>query len=174
MDSWDGFLRTPLSIDPAALVDPSTRERLDLLPSMLRIRGDAAPLDYEVLNGEGIARVRLREGQARRLRKDELPALDRPLHFAVQRGRHEPLLADSVPQLQAMLRRAPQPGRDDDGDRHRGGPRGRRRGGRGRRAARGAGAECSRTLHCAPRGPVGVLNTVDSHASTYLLGDKQG
>ncbi len=130
VDNWDGFLRTPLSIDPAALVDTATRERLDLLPSMLRIRGDAAPLDYEVLNGEGVARVRLREGQARRLRKDELPALDRPLHFAVQRGRHAPLLADSVPQLQAMLRRAPQPGRDDDGDRHRGGPRGRRRGGR--------------------------------------------
>ena len=54
---------------------------------MMRIRGDAAPLDYEVVDGEGIARVRLREGQAKRLRTDE--SASRSIgrsDFAVQRG----------------------------------------------------------------------------------------
>ncbi|HEY8258993.1 MAG TPA: helicase-related protein [Gemmatimonadales bacterium] len=128
VDSWDRWLHVPVTLDPAALVDAGTRERLDALPGMLRIRGDAAPLDYEVVDGEGIARVRLREGQAKRLRSDELPVLDRPLYFAVQRGRHPPLLADSVPQLQAMLRRSPKGHRPVDDDRSGGGRRSRRPG----------------------------------------------
>ncbi len=123
--SWDRFLQTSIALDPVSLVDQKIRDRLDALPGMLRIRGDAAPLDYELLNGEGVARVRLREGQAKRLKPDELPVLDRPLHFAVQRGRHPPLLAESVPQLQAILRRAPKTSREGDDDRS----KHRRRGG---------------------------------------------
>ncbi len=119
VDSWDRFLHVPIALDATSLIDPETRERLDALPGMLRIRGDAAPLDYEIVNGEGVARVRLRQGQAKRLRQDEIPALDRPLYFAVQRGRHPPLLADSVPQLQALLRRAPKSAWDDEGGRSR-------------------------------------------------------
>ncbi len=119
--SWEDFQRTRIGLEPAELVDAATRERLDALPSMVRVRGDAAPLDYEVENGEGVARVRLREGQAKRLRADEIPPLDRPLRFAVQRGRHPPIQADTVPALQALLRRAPKPARDEV-DR----PRGRR------------------------------------------------
>jgi ATP-dependent helicase HrpA len=136
VDSWDRFLRTPLSLDPNALVDARTRERLDALPGMLRVRGDAAPVDYELINGQGVARVRLREGQAKRLRADELPLLDRPLHFAVQRGRHAPLLADSVLQLQALLRRSPKESWDGEDDRPRRGHRGGRRGGPPRRPGR--------------------------------------
>jgi hypothetical protein len=111
--SWEDFQRTRIGVDPAELVDAATRERLDALPSMVRVRGDAAPLDYEVQNGEGVARVRLREGQAKRLRADEIPPLDRPLRFAVQRGRHPPIQADTVPALQALMRRAPKPERDE-------------------------------------------------------------
>jgi hypothetical protein len=118
---WEDFQRARVALDPAELVDAATRERLDALPSMVRVRGDAAPLDYEVQDGEGVARVRLREGQAKRLRADEIPPLDRPLRFAVQRGRHPPIQADTVPALQALLRRAPKPTRDEV-DR----PRGRR------------------------------------------------
>ncbi|HEX6105799.1 MAG TPA: DEAD/DEAH box helicase [Gemmatimonadales bacterium] len=134
VDSWDDFQHTRITLDPDALVDASTRERLDALPGMIRIRGDAAPLDYELEQGEGVARVRLREGQAKRLRQDELPPLDRPLRFAVQRGRHAPILADSVPALQALLRRAPRGEWREDGDRRgrRGGGKGRGGGGRGR------------------------------------------
>jgi len=107
VDSWDRFVHLSIALDPTSLIDAGTRERLDALPGMLRIRGDAAPLDYEIVNGEGVARVRLRQGQAKRLRSDEIAVLDRPLYFAVQRGKQPPLLADSVSQLQALLRRAP-------------------------------------------------------------------
>jgi hypothetical protein len=103
--SWDDFNRTRISLEPGALVDDDIRVRLEALPGMVRVRGDAVPLDYEVEGGRGVVRVRLREGQARRLRHGDLPPIDRPLRFAVVRGRHEPLLADSVAQLQEALRR---------------------------------------------------------------------
>src|SRR5688500_4472068 len=77
--SWEDFQRTRIGLEPAELVDPATRERLDALPSMVRVRGDAAPLDYEVQDGEGVARIRLREGQAKRLRADAIPPPHRPL-----------------------------------------------------------------------------------------------
>jgi ATP-dependent helicase HrpA len=134
---WQDFLRARITLNLDQLVDASTRERLGKLPGRIHLRGDAVPLDYEVRNGQGIARVRLREGQAKRLRTDELPRLDRPLVFAVQRGRHPPILADSVPDLQALLRRPARTfdeeepnhphrgGRRDHGGRHRGHRRGR-------------------------------------------------
>ncbi|MBA3317207.1 MAG: DEAD/DEAH box helicase [Gemmatimonadales bacterium] len=122
--SWDDFQRTRVLLDPAELVDQATRQRLDALPAMVRVRGDAAPVEYELQNGEGVARVRLREGQAKRLRPDEIPVLDRPVRFAVQRGRHPPMLADTVADLQALLRRAP---KQED---HRRPRRSRRPGGR--------------------------------------------
>jgi hypothetical protein len=105
--SWQEFLDTRITLDATGLVPAETREWLEGLPRMVQLRGDAAPLDYEVLDGRGVVRIRLREGQAKRLRTDELPQLDRPLRFAVQRGRQPPLLADSLPALQALLRRQP-------------------------------------------------------------------
>jgi len=122
--SWQGFLNGRIALDPARLVDAGTRERLEALPDRLHVRGDAVPLEYEIQNGEGVARVRLREGQAKRIRIDELPRLDRPLRFAVQRGRHPPLLADTIPALQHLLRRGPRDSSEEDPDFH------RRRGGR--------------------------------------------
>ena len=125
------------------MVDQATRVRLDALPDMIRVRGDAAPLEYEVVDGLGVARIRLREGQAKRLRTGDLPPLDRPLRFALLRGRHPPVLANTIAELQAELRRAPQAPRDEEDDRpprfrhgkgpRRGPPRHRRRGGGGRR-----------------------------------------
>ncbi|HEU4953718.1 MAG TPA: helicase-related protein [Gemmatimonadales bacterium] len=130
---WDEFQRTRILIEPEELVDAGTRARLDALPVMMKIRGDAVPIDYEVAGGEGVARIRLREGQARRLRPDEVPSLDRPVRFAVQRGRHAPLLSDTVAELQALLRRNPRGGEDDPsgGRSHRPGGHGRRQGHRG-------------------------------------------
>ena len=104
--SWEGFLVTRLGLEPRELIDDEMRERLEALPARLHLRGDAVPLDYEVEGGIGVARVRLREGQARRLRQDELPPLDRPLRFAVQRGGHPPIHADTVSALQVALRRS--------------------------------------------------------------------
>ena len=125
--SWEDFLHTRIALDSRELIDEQTRERLEALPGRLHLRGDAVPLDYEIENGIGVARVRLREGQARRLRQDELPPLDRPLRFAVQHGGHPPVHADTVADLQAALRRPP-PSEESPAY---GEPRGRR--GRGRR-----------------------------------------
>jgi ATP-dependent helicase HrpA len=139
--SWDDFLATRIVLEPAVMVDQATRARLDALPGMIRVRGDAAPLDYEVAGGVGVARVRLREGQAKRLRAGDLPPLDRPLRFALLRGRHPAVLVDTIPELQAALRRPPRanppdeddrPHRSKPGKRLRRGPPGYRGKGRGR------------------------------------------
>jgi hypothetical protein len=126
METWAHFLETPLALEPEAMVAESERRRLDALPSMIRLRGDAVPLDYEIAGGEAVVRLRLREGQGRRLSADELPALDRPLRFAVVRGGAPPLRADSLPELRRLLA---QPGRRSQAPRHRHPPR---RGGRRR------------------------------------------
>jgi hypothetical protein len=137
VESWDDLQRTRVGLDPATLVDQATRERLAALPAMVRVRGDAAPLDYELEDGQGVARVRLREGQAKRLRPDELPRLDRPVRFAVQRGRHPPLLADTLPELQALLRKGPRYERKDEESRRMPGARGRGRRAKARRPRNG-------------------------------------
>ena len=51
--SWQGFLGTRLSLEVAALVAPEVRDRLLSLPSIVRLHGDAVPLDYEVESGTG-------------------------------------------------------------------------------------------------------------------------
>ncbi|HSE51835.1 MAG TPA: DEAD/DEAH box helicase, partial [Gemmatimonadales bacterium] len=116
VESWKRFLETPLVLEPETMVAESERRRLDALPSMIRLRGDAVPLDYEVAGGQGVVRLRLREGQGRRLSVDELPALDRPLRFAVVRGGAPPLRADSLPELRQLLA---QPGGRFEKPRHR-------------------------------------------------------
>ncbi len=126
VETWEQFLHTRITLDPASLVESDVRGRLEAMPSSLRLRGDAAPLDYEVVDGEGIARLRLREGQVKRLRPDEIPPLDRPLRFSVQRGGRPPLLADTLPALLDLLRRAPKAERNED-ERARRGPHGSRR-----------------------------------------------
>jgi ATP-dependent helicase HrpA len=123
--TWDDFLGTRIALEPSELVDEETRKNLEALPGRLHLRGDAVPLDYEVEGNLGVARVRLREGQAKRLRPDELPRLDRPLRFAVHRGNHPPVLADTIPALQVLLQRAPT------------GPSGERQDGRGAQGRKG-------------------------------------
>jgi hypothetical protein len=102
--SWKTFLESSLSLEPEALIPEAERRRLDELPSMLRIRGDAVPLGYEVEGGIGVVRLCLRLGQARRLTVPELPALDRPIRFAVVRGGEPPLRADTLDELKQLLR----------------------------------------------------------------------
>jgi hypothetical protein len=104
---WQSFIATRVGIDPGKLVDTETRARLDALPSSARVKGDTVAIEYDVEAGEGIVRLRLREGQARRLRPGDLPPVDRPLRFEVVRGRHPPLRAGSLGALQSELRRLP-------------------------------------------------------------------
>jgi hypothetical protein len=111
VESWESFIRARISLDPTELVDEKVRERLDALPERIHVKGDSAPIEYEIREGRGIARLTLREGQARRLRAGDLPSLDRPLHFAVRRGNHPPVLADNLDDLRDALDRQPR-GRD--------------------------------------------------------------
>jgi hypothetical protein len=103
VNSWEGFLQTPLQLDPEALVARADRERLLALPSSARVLGDTVPLRYEVRDGTGIARLELREGQARRVTPADLPRVDRPLWFAVVRGSRPAIEAESLDALRAGL-----------------------------------------------------------------------
>jgi hypothetical protein len=100
------------------------RAELDALPSSLFVYGDRVPLEYEVERGAGVARLRRKEGQARRLQPKDLPELDRPLRFTVVRGRREAVRADSVEELHARLQTLT---RDERRRLTRGGRRRRRR-----------------------------------------------
>jgi ATP-dependent helicase HrpA len=142
--SWDDFVRRRLALDPAELVDEATRTALEALPDSVHLRGDTVPLDYEVENGDGVVRVRLREGQARRLQPRDLPALDRPLRFAVTHAGRAPALGETLAEAIGALRNRPA-AEDDARPRtvreRKGGPRGRERDGRPARSggARGGG-----------------------------------
>lgn len=107
VDGWDGFIGRRLTLDVDAIVPPEERVRLDALPGSWPIYGDRAALDYEVEGGAGVVRLRLKEGQARRLRAEDLPRLDRPLRFTVTRGRRPAIRADSLADLQRQLRALP-------------------------------------------------------------------
>ncbi len=103
VDSWTSFVNRRVVLDVADVVPADTRRQLDALPDSLHLYGDRVAIDYEVERGAGAARLRLREGQARRLRPEDLPRLDRPLRFTVVRGKREAVRADSLDELRARL-----------------------------------------------------------------------
>jgi hypothetical protein len=108
---WRAFLARPLALDPAVLVPEAERSRLAALPAGAHVLGDMVPIRYEVTPDGPIARLELREGQARRVTTADLPALDRPLHFSVVRGNRQAVQAATLDELRAALR--------DEGERER-------------------------------------------------------
>src|SRR2546426_1814197 len=62
-----------LDLDVDAAIPADVRAALEALPSSLHLYGDRVPLEYEVDQGRGVARLRLKEGQARRLQARDLP-----------------------------------------------------------------------------------------------------
>ncbi|HMU62696.1 MAG TPA: DEAD/DEAH box helicase, partial [Gemmatimonadales bacterium] len=128
--SWQEFLCTRVALDADALVDGATRARLLELPSMVHLLGDAVPLDYEVEDGEGVVVLRLREGQLRRLKEEELPTVDRPLRFAVVRGQKPALRGRTLDALRDAIQNEPRERRSRHTE-FRGPKRGGRGGGRG-------------------------------------------
>ena len=123
--SWDDFIATRILLDPDAAVPERERARLDALPASVTLYGDRIPLDYDVDQGIGVVRLRLKEGQARRLQARDLPPFDRPVRFTVTRGKHDAVRAASLEELREGLRGLVRA----DRTRGRGGPsrRGRRR-----------------------------------------------
>jgi len=103
--SWDQFIGTRIVLDPDAAIPERERHRLDSLPSSVFLYGDRVPVDYDVEQGVGgIVRLRLKEGQARRLHPKDLPAFDRPVRYTVTRGKHEAVRASSLDELRSGLR----------------------------------------------------------------------
>lgn len=106
VSDWAGFLATPISLDSESRVPQSNRDQLLSLPNNTRLFGDTVAIHYEVGPDGGVARLRLRDGQARRLREEDLPRLDRPIKFAVMRGQEAALEAETLEDLRAALNRA--------------------------------------------------------------------
>ena len=104
VNSWDDFLATRFALDPDAAIPEEERLRLDALPSSVFLYGDRVPVDYDVEQGAGVVRLRLKEGQARRLHPRDLPEFDRPVRFTVTRGKHEAVRASSLDELRRGLR----------------------------------------------------------------------
>ena len=102
--SWDSFIGTRIVIDPDAAIPEGERHRLDALPSSVFLYGDRVPMDYDVEHGVGVVRLRLKEGQARRLHPKDLPPFDRPVRFTVTRGKHDAVRASSLDELRQGLR----------------------------------------------------------------------
>jgi len=131
--SWSWFLRTRFSLDAARIVPDGARESLMALPSSVHLLGDALKLEYEIADGEGVVRLHLREGQARRLHAQDLPSLDRPLRFAILRNHAAPALGDTLAEAIRALRWEDRRERKDEWrskGRGPGGPRGKGGGGR--------------------------------------------
>ena len=131
--SWDDFIATRVLLDPDGAIPESERHGLDALPASVNLYGDRVPLDYDVDQGVGVVRMRLKEGQARRLQARDIPAFDRPVRFTVTRGKHDSVRAASLEELREGLRSLPR------GPRPRGGGAPSRRGDRGDRGGRGGG-----------------------------------
>src|SRR5207237_533481 len=70
-------IRMALVVD--AMIPADERRALEALPSSVHLYGDRVPVDYEVERGVGVVRLRLKEGQARRLQPSDVPPFDRPL-----------------------------------------------------------------------------------------------
>ncbi len=118
---FDDFLRADLALTVDDFVPAEDRRALEELPSSVIVAGEKCPLDYEVEGGVGVVRVRLRERVARALREDDLPRLDRPLRFTVERGKNASVRAASLPELRAQFsgRERPDPGRRGRARKHR-------------------------------------------------------
>jgi hypothetical protein len=122
--SWQGFLDTRLALDVDALIPAEERARLDALPASIHLLGDRVPVEYDVEGGVGVVRLRLKEGQARRLTPQALPDIGRPLRFTVVRGKRDAIRASDLDDLRRQLGSAP---RTERARRERRGRRPRRR-----------------------------------------------
>jgi hypothetical protein len=101
--SWDEFINARLLLDVDEMVPEAERRALDELPASVHLYGDRVPMDYEVEQGIGVVRLRLKEGQARRLQARDLPPFDRPVRFTVLRGKREAVRSDSLDDLRRQL-----------------------------------------------------------------------
>lgn len=101
--SWDVFINTRLALDVDLLIPEAERRALEALPASVHLYGDRVPVEYEVERGVGVVRLRLKEGQARRLQPRDVPPFDRPVRFTVLRGKREAVRSDTLDDLRRQL-----------------------------------------------------------------------
>jgi len=103
--SMSDFRAADLALGPLVEIGEAERALLMELPSFATVRGREVPIDYDVEDGTGVARLRLPEKMARTLVDAELPELDRPLRFIVTRGQRGAVRAPTLADLQELLER---------------------------------------------------------------------
>jgi ATP-dependent helicase HrpA len=120
VNSFTEFRSAPLPIDLNAVLSPDARHAYDHLPSETMIRGQSVPIEYDVQDSTGIARLRLPAKLARTLTEAEVPPLDRPVRFTVLRGQQSAVHADTLDALQDLLAEPWEPHRQEHPKRQKG------------------------------------------------------
>jgi len=113
VNSFTEFRSAPLPIDLNAVLSPEARHAYDHLPSETMIRGQSVPIEYDVQDSTGIARLRLPAKLARTLTEAEVPPLDRPVRYTVLRGQQSAVHADTLDALQDLLAEPWEPHRQE-------------------------------------------------------------
>ena len=105
--SMSEFRQAHLEVRVKDFVSTAQRKKLRDLPLQVLVRERPVEIEYDVEESEGgavgVARLRLPEKLARTLRQNELPELDRPLRFVVERGQRGAARASSLEELQSLL-----------------------------------------------------------------------
>jgi hypothetical protein len=105
--SYADFLETPLRIATDSLVDPAERERWMHLPDHIYLDGREYPLDYAFEAGVPVVRARVPVKVLNYIDEEDLPELDRPLHWTVTRGKEEAIRAATLAEARDVLANSP-------------------------------------------------------------------
>lgn len=105
--SYDDMRALPLALDRRQFLREDDLAAARALPDRVELRDKVVELDYDIEERDGattpVVRLRLPEKLARTLIEEELPPLDRPLRFIVQRGQRGAVRADTLTALQDRL-----------------------------------------------------------------------
>jgi ATP-dependent helicase HrpA len=150
VNSYREFMEAPIRLDADALVPREERERWLALPDTVELQGEHYPLDYAFDGETAVVRARVPAKLLYRLDEDELPTLDRPLHWTVTRGKREAVRAATIEEAKVQLSEAGGP--------IKGQGRGKSRDRAEASAERGAGGDDERPRRRGQRGPGGGRN----------------
>jgi hypothetical protein len=103
--SYSEFMDMDLALDADAWVPAAERKRWMAMPSTVQIRGEEYPLDYGVEDGVAFVRARLPEKALWELEEEDVPIMDRPLHWTVLRGKREAVRAATLAEAKELASR---------------------------------------------------------------------
>ena len=105
--TYDDMRTLSLKLDRRDFLTEEQLAAARALPDRAEIRDRVVELEYDIDERDGgllpVVRLRLPEKLARTLAAEELPTLDRPLRFVVQRGHRGAVRADDIVTLQDRL-----------------------------------------------------------------------